>query len=226
MLILATDAGGYYAYVGGWIIKFDYDHRELFREHIGYFVDTIVETQPGVYIGIAEAVYYFSFTSQGELIWPGDAQYTQNYVPETQVCAQGRDAYFLWKQKTLYYSFFDYNASPLLLQGFTRSSSSSDDQFLPPVTASISLKLSPNPFRDQASLQVSCKQAVYGEISIYNIRGQKLKTLHKGDLQQGSSIIVWDGKDARGEEAASGIYFISFKSAGQKVITKKLMKLN
>lgn len=226
MLPLGADTDAYYAYVDACIIKRDYEHRELFREYLGAFASEAIETQAGVYIGIADAINHFSFTNQGELSWPGDAQYTQNYFPNTQICALGGNAFFFWKEKTLNYTFYDYNASPLLLQGFTRNSgSSSHEQNSPAWVSAITLSLAANPFKDQVSIHIACNQSAQGELAVFNIRGQKLKTLHKGDLHQGAGIISWDGKDAAGKELSSGVYFVRLDSIGHKTIVKKLVKL-
>jgi hypothetical protein len=226
MLPLSADTDGYFAFMEASIVKRDYEHTELFREYLGAFASQAVETQPGVYIGIVDKRNYFSFTSQGELSLPEDAQFAQHYFPEPQICAQGDNAFFFWKEKTSYYSLYDYNAGLLLLQGFTRSSGSSFiEQDIPAPPHAITLNLAANPFKDQVNFHITCKQSAQGELSVYNIRGQKLKTLHKGDLQLGASIISWDGKDAAGKELSSGVYFVRLHSIGHKAIVKKMIKL-
>ena len=62
-----------------------------------------------------------------------------------------------------------------------------------------------------------------GEItlSIYNLRGQLVATLHSGLIAAGRHSLIWDGKDARGLPVASGIYVYQMETDGC-VATKKL----
>ena len=53
------------------------------------------------------------------------------------------------------------------------------------------------------------------EIAVYNLCGEKVKTLFSGPLLSGRHIIPWDGTDERGAWAASGIYFI--QARGEEV---------
>ena len=45
------------------------------------------------------------------------------------------------------------------------------------------------------------------QVNIYNLRGQKVKTLVDGYLEAGKHFIIWDA-----ENQSSGIYFIYFDS--------------
>jgi len=59
---------------------------------------------------------------------------------------------------------------------------------------------------------------------IYNILGQKVQTLVKGRMDAGSQSVSWDGKDEKGNELSSGIYFYQLK-AGEVKETKRLVLL-
>ena len=79
----------------------------------------------------------------------------------------------------------------------------------------------PNPFNPSTTISFALPQA--GEISlkIYNLRGQLVATLHDGAMAAGRHKLVWDGNDARGLRAASGIYLYRLE-AKDYVATKKL----
>jgi hypothetical protein len=59
-------------------------------------------------------------------------------------------------------------------------------------------------------------------LSIYNILGQRVKTLVNEDKLPGEYKVVWDGKDENGEPVSSGIYFYKLV-AGDFCATKKMI---
>jgi flagellar hook assembly protein FlgD len=59
-------------------------------------------------------------------------------------------------------------------------------------------------------------------VIIYNIIGQKVKTLFEGRNTRGKHRIVWDGTNDNGKSAASGIYFCRVVSKDQAQ-TKKMV---
>ena len=81
---------------------------------------------------------------------------------------------------------------------------------------------SPNPFGRQTSLNVELKQAGFTKISIYNIKGQLVKTLVENKLSSGKHCFAWDGTDAINNSAASGIYTARVM-CNNELITHKLM---
>jgi len=48
-------------------------------------------------------------------------------------------------------------------------------------------------------------------ISIYNLLGQKTITIVDEVKPAGQYSVIWDGKDRRGEQVASGIYFYNLR---------------
>ncbi|NQT35010.1 tandem-95 repeat protein [bacterium] len=65
----------------------------------------------------------------------------------------------------------------------------------------------PNPFNDIITIEFDLPWDGMLEISIFDIEGRKVKTLYNDDLNIGSHHTYWDGLDAGGERASSGIYF-------------------
>ena len=61
-------------------------------------------------------------------------------------------------------------------------------------------------------------------LSIYNIKGQKVRTLINKEIDAGHHKVVWDGKDDNNRHVASGIYFYKL-SAGKSSEMKKMLLL-
>ncbi len=65
---------------------------------------------------------------------------------------------------------------------------------------------------------------VHTTLKIYNILGQKVRTLVDEPKVIGSFEVIWDGKDDEGKYVASGIYFYQL-SAENRTLTKKMLLL-
>ncbi|MCJ7498459.1 MAG: T9SS type A sorting domain-containing protein, partial [candidate division Zixibacteria bacterium] len=74
------------------------------------------------------------------------------------------------------------------------------------------------------SSQFMVHSPVHATLIIYNILGQKIRTLVDGEMMPGSYQVIWDGKDDKGNKVSSGVYFYSFK-AGENFETKKMIML-
>jgi flagellar hook assembly protein FlgD len=61
-------------------------------------------------------------------------------------------------------------------------------------------------------------------ISIFNIKGQKVKTLINNELKEGEYHLSWDGKDNNGRTCSSGVYYYQIAAPNQN-ITKKMLLL-
>ncbi|MCK4311244.1 MAG: T9SS type A sorting domain-containing protein, partial [Candidatus Cloacimonetes bacterium] len=88
----------------------------------------------------------------------------------------------------------------------------------------IALRNYPNPFKPSTtiSFNISRKDAEDAKIEIYNLKGQKVKTLVNEVLPAGEHSVVWDGKDINGNRVSSGIYFYKLQS-GKFEETKKMI---
>jgi len=70
----------------------------------------------------------------------------------------------------------------------------------------------PNPFnaRTQIGYQLSSLTAV--NLAIYNLQGERVCTLFEGYQSPGTYSLIWDGRNQRGDEVVSGIYFYRLTS--------------
>ena len=82
---------------------------------------------------------------------------------------------------------------------------------LPAITSAPSLQVWPNPFNTTAHLGFRLNQAASVHIAIYNVQGQRVRTLVDAPLHAGVHQMRWDGRDQRGHWAATGAYFVHFR---------------
>ncbi|MDD5719625.1 MAG: M14 family zinc carboxypeptidase [Candidatus Krumholzibacteria bacterium] len=61
---------------------------------------------------------------------------------------------------------------------------------------------------DRTELQLSLPQGGELTIKIYNARGQLVRALYQGRVDGGQQLVVWNGRDDRGRQAASGVYLV------------------
>mgnify|MGYP006262515183 FL=1 len=82
----------------------------------------------------------------------------------------------------------------------------------------------PNPFNPVTKMDISLP--ITGDVSlvIYNILGQKVRTLFSGELNYGYHTMQWNGLDDQGLRVSSGVYFSEFRSRDHRK-TKKMLLL-
>lgn len=80
----------------------------------------------------------------------------------------------------------------------------------------------PNPFNTSTVINYKLKEDCHVKLNIYNLLGQKVRTLENGQRCKGHHSITWVGKDNRGKEVSSGIYFYQLR-AGDCKETRKLI---
>ncbi|MCK5050686.1 MAG: T9SS type A sorting domain-containing protein [Candidatus Cloacimonetes bacterium] len=83
----------------------------------------------------------------------------------------------------------------------------------------------PNPFNPETTISFSIPEDSNVDISIYNIKGQKVKTIAHNQYEKGNHSIVWNGIDESGETIVSGVYFYKLYVNGQSISVKKCLML-
>lgn len=68
------------------------------------------------------------------------------------------------------------------------------------------LAVSPNPFNPQTTLSYTLPEAGPCSLVIYDLRGRRVRVLAEGARPAGDHVAVWDGRDERGTNVASGVY--------------------
>jgi len=80
----------------------------------------------------------------------------------------------------------------------------------------------PNPFNPSTTIAYTLAHSAHVELEIFNVLGQKVRTLFAGDLKIGAYTAVWDGANEYGAKVSSGVYFYRIR-AGEFSATKKLV---
>jgi len=79
----------------------------------------------------------------------------------------------------------------------------------------------PNPFNAQTLFTLSLPEETQVNIVVYNVMGQKVKTLMDDCLNAGIYTITWDGTNESNQNVSSGIYFYRIVNQ-ENVVTKKM----
>ena len=99
----------------------------------------------------------------------------------------------------------------------------SDNTTLPQVTE---LKENyPNPFNPTTMISFSIPNECKVDLSIYNTKGQKVKSLVNKTIPAGDHNILWNGTDDNNKPISSGIYFYKLNVNGKTEAVKKCLLL-
>ena len=97
---------------------------------------------------------------------------------------------------------------------------SNDDLIHSPVSE---IKVYPNPFNPTVTIAFDTPAIMDCSVDIYNIKGQKVNTIHKGTLNSGNHKLIWNGTDLHGRTVASGVYFARIKTPKSSRSIKMLL---
>ncbi len=79
----------------------------------------------------------------------------------------------------------------------------------------------PNPSPGNSMMRFALPTAGPVQMSVLNVRGQRIKTLISETMSAGDHQRAWDGRDDQGGTVASGTYWVRLEAAG-KMLTQKV----
>jgi hypothetical protein len=82
----------------------------------------------------------------------------------------------------------------------------------------------PNPFNPETNIRFDLPVGAQVEAAVYNVMGQKVKTLVLGYKEAGTYNITWNGTDDSNTEVAAGVYLLRL-TAGEFARTQKMLLL-
>jgi len=80
----------------------------------------------------------------------------------------------------------------------------------------------PNPFNPETTIRYRLTQQESVTLDVFNLLGQKVRTLVNETVDAGAHSVRWDGRDANGYPTASGVYLYRLQ-AGEFTATRKMM---
>jgi len=83
----------------------------------------------------------------------------------------------------------------------------------------------PNPFNPTTTIEFSIQNDSKINLSIYNIKGQKVKTLANNEFTKGNHAVIWNGDDKYGKPVSSGIYYYKLNVNEKDEAVKKCLLL-
>lgn len=82
----------------------------------------------------------------------------------------------------------------------------------------------PNPFNPSTTIEFALPNESHASIELFNVLGEKVKTLIDGDFDAGVHSVIWDGKTDSGLEVSSGVYYYRL-TIGERRFSRKMMLL-
>jgi hypothetical protein len=81
----------------------------------------------------------------------------------------------------------------------------------------------PNPFNPQTKISFSLPNSGAVKLDVYNVLGQRVRSLVNATLPAGFHEVTFDSRDDRGQELASGVYFYRLQTNGYEYSRKMLL---
>ncbi len=91
------------------------------------------------------------------------------------------------------------------------------------------MKNYPNPFYSSSNrgsgttISFDLPKSGNVDLTIYNIKGQKVKTLTNEKYPKGKHSLIWNGKNDKNQDVSSGVYFYKLNVDGKDVNVKKCL---
>lgn len=102
--------------------------------------------------------------------------------------------------------------APVSLASLRGEDSTSDElaqqERTPEAIDTTPLRVYPNPFNPRTTVRLYLEKPGRATVRIYDIRGRLVETMLDERLERGERMLVWEGTDSRGENVASGVYYL------------------
>lgn len=121
-----------------------------------------------------------------------------------------------WAQPITYDDTRDYGVGAFLLAGgelFRLADGASDAEPPPPARTTLAPN-TPNPFNPCTEIRFELATSGPAELTVHDLAGRRVATLHEGVLPAGRHARTWRGRDAHGRPAASGAYVVRLVAPG------------
>jgi flagellar hook capping protein FlgD len=89
-------------------------------------------------------------------------------------------------------------------------------------TSVSSLSIFPVPIQNSATISFSLTESKNVSIKIFDLSGRSITTIAGGQLQPGDHQFIWNGKNEKGKDLNTGIYFLRIETEDQ-IETRKII---
>jgi hypothetical protein len=81
----------------------------------------------------------------------------------------------------------------------------------------------PNPFNAQTLIRYTLPRRGWGDLTVYDLLGRRVRTLVVGEVTAGTHTAIWDGRDGRGKSVASGVYFYVLRAEQVRQVRRMVL---
>ena len=81
----------------------------------------------------------------------------------------------------------------------------------------------PNPFHPRTTIPFALDEASEVTLTVYDIRGRKVRSLVSEVLPSGPHAASWDGRDARGRPVPDGVYLCELRAGDARITARMTM---
>ncbi len=83
----------------------------------------------------------------------------------------------------------------------------------------------PNPFNSAIQVRFTLPDDIslageHASLNVYDMLGQRMRTLASGSIAAGAHTVFWDGRDDAGNPVAAGAYVVLLRAAGARAASK------
>ena len=90
------------------------------------------------------------------------------------------------------------------------------------VPANYDLHCYPNPFNPELTISFNLEETQEVNLNVYNVKGQKVRTLVNETFRPDDYNIAWKGEDSTGNKVSSGVYYIRLQ-VGEDIVNRKVI---
>lgn len=81
----------------------------------------------------------------------------------------------------------------------------------------------PNPFSRSTAITYSLTRGEKVNLVVFNVLGQRIRTLADEQVAPGTHIVIWDGRDSQGDAVSPGVYFYRLKTSYYTSVRKAIV---
>jgi subtilisin-like proprotein convertase family protein len=144
----------------------------------------------------------------------GNAPFTGSYIPEQSLALfNNTNVHGEWR--LLAYDGSGLDVGTITAWELQVTSASAVDDPANPALATRPTLLGnyPNPFNSTTQIRYVLPRTAPVTLVLFNVLGQEVRSLVEGTYDAGEHVVMWDGRDAFGRDATSGVYLLRLESA-------------